>query len=131
MFLLLRWLLDWVIMTFSIAVASYFLPFIHITGDTVGDKFLIAFLAGLLLGLFNTFIKPIVKILSLPINILTLGLFNIIINAGMLWAVDYFIKGLKVTGFWGYVWSSLVISIISIVLAKIIYYERRNREKTK
>ncbi|MFO7929433.1 MAG: phage holin family protein [Candidatus Humimicrobiaceae bacterium] len=131
MFLLLRWFLDWVIMTFSIAVASYFLPFIYITGGTVWDKFKIAFLAGLLLGLFNTFIKPIVKILSLPINILTLGLFNIIINAGILWAVDYFIEGLKVTGFWGYVWSSLVISIISIVLAKIIYYERRNRGKTK
>jgi len=126
---LIRWFLDWVIMTFSIAVASYFLPFIYIAGDTVAEKFKIAFLAGLLLGLLHTFIKPVVKILSLPINILTLGLFNIIINAGMLWVVDYFIKGLEVNGFWGYVVSSIVISIISIILTKIIYYERKKREK--
>ncbi len=124
---MVRWLLDWVIMTFSITVASYFLPFIRIAGDTVWDQFKIAFLAGLLLGLLHTFIKPIVKILSLPINMLTLGLFNIVINAGMLWVVDYFIKGLKVEGFWGYVLSALVISIISIILTKIIYYERKKK----
>ncbi|MDZ7837297.1 MAG: phage holin family protein [Actinomycetota bacterium] len=125
---MLRWILDWVIMTFSIAVASYFLPLVAIMGDTTGEKFRIAFLAGLLLGLLHTFIKPIVKFLSLPINILTLGLFNIVINAGMLWIVDYFLSGLKVNGFWGYVVSSVLISIISIVLTKIIYYERRKRK---
>ncbi len=118
-------------MTFSVTVASYLLPFIFIVGDSVLEKFKTAFLAGLLLGLFHTFIKPIIKLLSIPINILTLGLFNIIINAGILWAVDYFLKGLKVTGFWGYVWSSLVISIISIVLTKIIYYQRKKGEKNK
>ncbi|MCG9479939.1 MAG: phage holin family protein [Actinomycetia bacterium] len=125
---MLRWILDWVIMTFSIAVTSYFLPFVAIMGDTTGEKFRIAFLAGLLLGLLHTFIKPIVKFLSLPINILTLGLFNIVINAGMLWIVDYFLSGLKVNGFWGYVVSSVLISIISIILTKIIYYERKKRE---
>lgn len=125
---MLRWILDWVIMTFSIAVTSYFLPVVTIMGDTTGEKFRIAFLAGLLLGLLHTFIKPIVKFLSLPINILTLGLFNIVINAGMLWIVDYFLSGLKVNGFWGYVVSSVLISIISIVLTKIIYYERRKRK---
>ena len=125
--ILIRWLLDWAIMTFSITVASYFLPFIYIAGDTVFDKFKIAFLAGLFLGLLHTFIKPIVKVLSLPINMLTLGLFNIVINAGMLWVVDYFIKGLNIEGFWGYVVSALVISIISIILTKIIYYERKKR----
>ncbi|MDD3777267.1 MAG: phage holin family protein [Actinomycetota bacterium] len=125
---MLRWILDWVIMTFSITVASYFLPFIDIMADTVGEKFWIAFLAGLLLGLLHTFIKPVVRFLSLPINILTLGLFNIVINAGMLWIVDYFLKGLAVKGFWGYIASSVVISIISIILTKIVYYERRSRK---
>ena len=122
---MIRWVLDWIILTFSITVASYFLPFIYISPGTVWDKFKIAFLAGLLLGLFNLFIKPIIKILSLPINILTLGLFNIVINAGMLWIVDLILSGLEVEGFWGYVWSSLIISIISIVVSKIVFFRRK------
>lgn len=126
---LLRWLLDWVILTFSIAVASYFLPFIYITGDGIWDKFRIALLAGLLLGLCNLLVRPIVRLLSLPINILTLGLFNIIINAGMLWIVDLIIKGLKVEGFWAYVLSSLVISIISIIVSKIVFFREERRKK--
>jgi len=126
---LIRWFLDWVIMAFSITLASYFLPMIYFSADAVIDKFKIALLAGLFLGLLHTFIKPIVKILSIPINVLTLGLFNLIINAGMLWVVDYFLKGLQVDGFWGYVISALVISVISIMLTRIIYYEKRKREK--
>lgn len=122
---MIRWILNWIILTFSITVASYFLPFINISANNVGDKFKIAFLAGLLLGLFNLLIKPIIKILSLPINILTLGLFNIVINAGMLWMVDLILKGLRVEGFWGYIWSSLVISIISIVVSKIVFFRRK------
>jgi putative membrane protein len=122
---LLKWILDWVILTFSIAVTSYFLPFIYISGDTVWERIKIAFLAGLILGLFNLIVKPVVKILALPINILTLGLFNIIINAGMLWFVDLIMKGLKIEGFWGYVLSSLVISVISIVVSKIIFYKEK------
>jgi putative membrane protein len=122
---LLKWFLNWLILTFSIAVASYFLPFIYISGDAIWDKFKISFLAGLLLGLLNLLVKPIVKILSLPINILTLGIFNIIINAGMLWIVDSIIKGLEIEGFWGYVWSSIVISIISIVVSKIIFFREK------
>ena len=112
-------------LTFSISVASYFLPFIQIAGSSVLDRFRIAFLAGLLLGLFNMLIKPLIKLLSLPINILTLGLFNIIINAGMLWLVDLILGGLEVEGFWGYIWSSLVISIISIIISKIVFLKRK------
>ncbi len=122
---MIRWILNWIILTFSITVASYFLPFINISANNIWDKFKIAFLAGLLLGLFNLLVKPIIKILSLPINILTLGLFNIVINAGMLWMVDLILKGLRVEGFWGYIWGSLVISIISIVVSKIVFFRRK------
>ncbi len=126
---LLKWILDWVILTFSISVASYFLPFIYISGNNTWDRIKIAFIAGLLLGLFNLLVKPVVKILSLPINILTLGLFNIVINAGMLWIVDLIMKGLEIEGFWGYIWGSLVISIISIVVSKIIFFREKKDEK--
>ena len=124
-FSIVKILLDWIILAFSISVAYYFLPFVNIIGDNIWDRFKIALLAGLLLGLFNLLVKPVIKILSLPINVLTLGLFNIVINAGMLWIVDYFIKGLEISGFWGYIWGSIVISIISVILSNIIFYERK------
>lgn len=126
--LITRLLLNWIILSFSISVASYFLPFIHIVGETVWDRVGMALVAGLLLGLFNLLVKPVIKILSLPINILTLGIFNIFINAGILWVVDYFIDGLEVSGFWGYIWGSLVITIISVILSNLIFGERKKKE---
>ncbi|MCD4670484.1 MAG: phage holin family protein [Actinomycetia bacterium] len=122
---MIRRILNWAILTFSISAASCFLPFIYISGDLVWDKLKIAFLAGLLLGLLNLLVKPVIKVLTLPINILTLGLFNIVINAGILWIVDLILDGLKVEGFWGYIWSSLIISIISIIVSKIVFFKRK------
>src|SRR5680860_683084 len=94
----LKLIFKWVLLTFAIAIASYVLPFIEISGETVLKKVGVAFLAGLILGLVNTLIRPIIKILAIPINILTLGLFNIIINAGMLWVVDYFVDNFRIYG---------------------------------
>lgn len=125
----LKILLRWVLTTFAIAIVSYFLPFIEISGSTVIKRVQIAFLAGLFLGIVNLIIKPLVRFLTMPINFLTLGLFNIIINAAMLWIVDYFLDGFKISGFPGYIWSSLLISIITVVLTKIFLYEKKNDKK--
>ena len=122
---ILRVLINWIILTFSISLTSFLLPFISISGKTPMQSFRIALISGMLLGLINLAIKPIVKILSLPINILTLGLFNILINAGMLWLVAYFVSGLIIEGFWGYVISSILISIFSIILSQIFFREKK------
>ena len=121
----LKLILRWVLLTFAITIASYVLPFIEISGETVLKKVGIAFLAGLILGLVNTLIKPIIKALTIPINILTLGLFNIIINAGMLWVVDYFVDNFRIYGFWGYFCSSLLISVITVLLTRIFLYREK------
>ena len=125
----LKLILRWIITTFAIAITYYLLPFIEISGYTFIKRAQVAFLAGFVFGLVNLIVKPIVRFLTLPINILTLGLFNIIINAGMLWIVDYFIEGFKINGFWGYVWCSLLISIINIILTKIFFYEKNENIK--
>ena len=125
---ILKILFRWVLTTFAIAIASYTLPFIEISGPTVLRRIQTAFLAGLLLGAVNLVIKPLVHFLTLPINFLTLGLFNIVINAAMLWIVDYFIEGFKISGFWGYIWSSLLISIITVILTKIFLYEKKGKK---
>jgi putative membrane protein len=127
----LKLILRWVLLAFAITITSYILPFIEISGETVLKKVEIAFLAGLILGLVNTLIRPIIKVLAIPINILTLGLFNIFINAGMLWVVDYFVDNFKISGFWGYFWSSLLISIITVSLTRLLLYEKKNDKKNQ
>jgi len=125
----LKLILRWVLITFAITITSYVLPFIEISGDTVLKKAGIAFLAGFILGLVNIFIRPVIKLLTIPINILTLGLFNFIINAGMLWVVDYFVDNFKIFSFWGYFWSSILISVITVLLTRIFLYEKKPEKK--
>lgn len=127
----LKLILRWVLLAFAITITSYMLPFIEISGETVLKKVVVAFLAGLILGLVNTLIKPIIKLLAIPINILTLGLFNIIINAGMLWVVDYFVDNFRISGFWGYFWSSLLISVITVSLTRLLLYEKKTDKKNQ
>lgn len=104
---MVRFLLRWLILTVSIIFASYFLEGIQI------QDFASAFFAAALLGLLNVFFRPLLIILTLPINILSLGLFTFIINALLLKMVSGVVSGFEVMGFWAAVLGSLVISIIS------------------
>jgi putative membrane protein len=72
--------------------------------------------AAVVLALVNTYLRPLVVILTLPINILTLGLFTLVINAGMLELVSWLIPAFHIRDFWTAVGSALVISIISFLL---------------
>jgi putative membrane protein len=77
-------------------------------------------MAALLLGILNALIRPILIILTLPINILTLGLFTFIINGVMLWFVSFIIKGFLIQGFWAAVIGALIISIVSWLINWLI-----------
>lgn len=72
--------------------------------------------AGFIFGLINFFIKPILKLISLPIIFFTLGLFTIVINIAMLLLLDYFIPELIITGFWAAFWGMIVISAVNIFI---------------
>ena len=101
-------------MTVSIIIASYLLEGIHISG------FFSAFFAAAALGILNALFRPILLILTLPINVLTLGLFTFIINALMLKMASGIIPGFEVQGFWTAVIGSLIISVISWLLNSFI-----------
>ena len=88
--------LRWLILTFAIIVTSYLIDGIQVSG------FLSAFFAAAILGILNAFFRPILFILTLPVNILSLGLFTFVINALMLMMVSGVISGFKVYGFWGF-----------------------------
>jgi putative membrane protein len=107
-------LLRWLILTSGIIIASYLLEGIHVSG------FFPAFLAAALLGILNALFRPILILLTLPINILSLGLFTFVINALMLMLVSGVISGFEVHGFWTALLGSLIISIISWLLNSFI-----------
>ena len=104
----------WLILTFSIIVTSYLLDGIHVSG------FIPAFLAAAILSILNAVFRPILLILTLPINILSLGLFTFVINALMLLMASGVIPGFNVSGFWSAVFGSLLISIVSWALTAFI-----------
>ena len=103
-------LINWLIMTIAILISAYVLPGVHVVG------FIAALVAALVIGLINTFIKPVAIILTLPINILTLGLFTFVINALLIMLASAIVPGFKVDGFWWALLFSLVLSVIKSFL---------------
>ena len=73
----------------------------------------IAFFAALLLGVVNAIVRPIVVLLTLPVTLVTLGLFLLVVNAAMLGLVAAFLPGFSIAGFWPAVWAALLISLVS------------------
>jgi putative membrane protein len=102
-----RILLKWLINALALLVTTYVVKGIEVTGASA------LFLAAALLGILNALIRPILIILTLPINIITLGLFTLVINGTMLWLVAVIIKGFVIQGFWPAVIGALIISLIS------------------
>jgi len=99
----------------AILIISYLFPkMIWVEG------FLAALVAAFLLGIVNTIIKPILVLLTLPLTILTLGLFLLVINGLMLWLVSALVSGFHVSGFWGAVFGSILISLVSWLLSRFL-----------
>jgi putative membrane protein len=107
-------LIRWLIVTAAIILASYLLDGIEI------KSFFSAFFAAAALGILNALFRPILIVLTLPINILTLGLFTFLINALMLKMASGIIPGFEVHGFWTAIFGSLIISTISWLLNAFI-----------
>jgi putative membrane protein len=79
------------------------------------DKPSTLILAGILLGVVNSIIRPIAILLTLPMTILTLGLFLLVINAGMVALVAWMLPGMHVTSFGAAFWTSILVSLVSFV----------------
>jgi putative membrane protein len=109
----------WLINTIAIMLAIKFVPGIVYSGDWWG-----VLIVGVLFGLVNTFIRPFIRLFTLPLLIFSLGLFTFIINAMMLsltsWISGKFHLGFHVAGFKAAFWGALVISIASLVLSCLV-----------
>ena len=109
----------WLILTAAIVAASYLIDGIRISG------FFSAFFAAAVLGILNALFRPILFILTLPINIMTLGLFTFIINALLLKMASGVIPGFDVHGFWSAVFAALIISGVNWILSSFINEQGR------
>ena len=112
---------------FALWVVTLFVHGIYFVGyHTPLQKIGIIFVVGVIFGLVNAVIKPVVQILSIPLYILTLGLFHIVINAFMLWITAWITEhtthwGLYIEHFWWTaIWAAILLSIVSWLLSVIV-----------
>jgi putative membrane protein len=99
----------------AILIIAYLVP-----GLIRVDGFLAALVAAILLGIVNTIIRPILVILTFPLTLLSFGIFLLVINGLMLWFVSALASGFHVNGFWGALFGSILISIVSWILSKFL-----------
>jgi len=102
------------LMAISIFITCYLFSFAKVDG--VID----ALLAAILISLLNASLKPILVLLSMPLMVTTLGLFNLVINAIIILLTSYFLKGFKVNGFWDAILFSIIITTMSFILDLIL-----------
>lgn len=107
-------LLVWILNAVALLVVAYLLP-----GITVAS-FGSALIAALALGLLNTLVKPVLVLLTLPITVVTLGLFLLVLNALVFWFAGSILKGFQVAGFWWALAGALIYSLISGLLSRLL-----------
>jgi putative membrane protein len=110
----MRLFIRWILSAIALLLVAYLVPGITVSG------FFSALIAALILGLINALIKPILVLLTLPINILTLGLFTLVINALLFWFGSAVVKGFSVAGFWPAFWGALVLWLINWIIAELL-----------
>jgi len=118
------WLLRWLFNTFILILVAVIVPGINFSG------FWSALFTSLVFGLINSLIRPLMIILTLPINILTFGLFTLVINALMFWLTSSIVKGFEVVNFTAAFWGALVYWII-ISLLNYLFEEKPTKIKVK
>jgi len=110
----MKLLLVWLINAVALVAVAYLLPGIEVS------NFVTALIAALVLGLVNAVIRPVLILLTLPVTLLTLGLFIFVINGLMFWLVGSFITGFVVSGLWWGIAGAVVYSILSWALSALL-----------
>jgi putative membrane protein len=111
---MVRLLVVWLVNTAALVAVAYLMPSVSIASLPA------ALVGALVLGLVNAVIRPVLVLLTLPVTVLTLGLFIFVINGLLFWAVGSFVEGFHVAGFWSGVLGALVFSVISWALSALV-----------
>lgn len=119
----MKLLLSWVLNAVALMGVAFLLPGVVVEG------FLAALWAALILGLVNTVVRPILLILTLPLTVLTLGLFYFVLNGLMFYWVGSILDGFTVDGFWWAVLAALLYSLFATFLSSILFQEKVRIER--
>jgi putative membrane protein len=106
--------MGWVILAAAVALTAWLLPDIDINGG-----FWAVIWVAALIGLVNAILGPILRLLTLPLNVITLGLFSLVVNAFLLEITSHLSDHFDVHGFWAAFWGSILISIFSTILGLV------------
>lgn len=104
-------LVRWILSALALLAVAYLYPGVHV------DSFFAAAVAALVLGLVNAVIRPVLVVLTLPVTIVTLGLFLFVINAALFWFVAQLVKGFAVEGFLAALVGSVLYSLITLAVS--------------
>jgi len=114
------WVTRWLVNALGLILVSRLVKGIHFEGQDAALLWNVLG-ASAILGLVNTGIKPLALLLTLPINFMSLGLFTLVINGGMLWLASLVVAGFKVEGFWPAVWGALLLSLIGMLINTLLF----------
>ena len=110
----MRILLVWLVNALALIAVAYLMPSITVSSFTA------ALVAALILGLINAVVRPVLILLTLPVTVITLGLFILVINGLLFWLVGSFIEGFVVQGFWSGFVGAILFSIVSWALSALV-----------
>jgi putative membrane protein len=110
----MHFLIRVIVNALALLIVAYFLPGVHVTG-VLG-----AVIAAFVLGIVNAILRPILVILTLPIQLVTLGLFTLVINGVLFYWVGHMGIGLVVDGFWPAFWGAIVLAVVSWILSALL-----------
>jgi putative membrane protein len=103
----------------SIVACGLWAATVWVPGVTIDSPSTLV-LAGVMLGIANAVVRPVAIVLTLPVTIVTLGLFLLVINAGMVALVAWMLPGMHVAGFWPAFWTALIVSLVNLVGSRLI-----------
>ena len=110
----MRLLLLWILNAVALLAVTWLLPTIQLSG------FGTALIAALVLGFINTLVRPMLAILTLPITVLTLGIFYLVLNGLLFWFASALLPGFHVAGFWAAVFGAILYGVIAWALSALI-----------
>lgn len=107
-------LISWLLNALALVITAYLPTGIHVANYST------ALFAAIIIGLLNVFIRPILLLLTAPLNLLTLGLFTFVVNAIVLWVAALLIPGLTIDNFWSAIIAAIVLSFVSTILSHLL-----------
>ena len=112
--MIVRFVIAWLVNTVALIAVAYLMPSITVSSFTA------ALIAALVIGLVNAIVRPVLVLLTLPVTILTLGLFIFVLNGLLFWMVASWLEGFHVAGFWSGVLGAILFSLVSWLLSALV-----------